>query len=370
MPAVSKQVIVRAKAGRSLKRLAAQRQLAILGSFVTDAEHLLVETGDVAAFSLAIAREADVDVVSPNYLFQLNDVQAPNDPRYGEQWALPKIGAPQAWAKTMGDPKLIVAVVDSGVDYHHPDLQGRVIKGINTTGEGAKHDPIDGQGHGTHVAGIIAAAANNGVGVAGLAPNVTILAEKVLNAQGNGTLFNIAAGIRHAVNHGAKIVNLSLGGPAAEDPITLGVGAWAAKKGVLLVAAAGNSAGAVGTPARFANFYMAVGATDSTDALASFSCFGSELSVVAPGTKILSTMPTYHVPLNDKGYPRHYAALNGTSMATPLVSALAALVWSANPGWTRQQVRTHLERTAVDLGAPGHDPRFGFGRIDAAAALR
>jgi thermitase len=382
-PAEPNQLIVRAKPGKSLKTVIQGRSLKVINSFTTDAEHILVETGDMAALAQTIAADPSVDITSPNYIYTLEIPRAegpqptatvtgkkPNDPMFDQQWHLAKVGALQAWEQTQGDPNLIIAVVDTGVDYDHPDLKGKVIKGLNHTKEGAKDDPKDGQGHGTHVAGIIAATANNGIGVAGIAPNVKILAEKVLSSNGSGNLFTIAAGVRHAVNAGAKIINESLGGPAAQDPISAGVGAWAVKRGVLLVAAAGNSNNAVGTPARYSDYYMAVAASDENDDKAKFSCFGPELSVSSPGTKILATTPTYKVPLNDHGYPQNYAALNGTSMATPLTAGIAALVWSAHPGWTWQQVRTHLEKTAVDLGKPGKDDLFGFGRVNAAAAVR
>jgi thermitase len=376
------QLIVRAKAGKTLRNFVSTRGLKVINSFTTDVEHVLVETSDPAGLAKTAAADPNVDVTSPNTIVTLDIPRAsgvqpkatftgkqPNDPMFDQQWHLAKVGAIQAWEKTQGDSNLIVAVVDTGVDYDHPDLKGRVIKGANHTKEGPKDDPKDAQGHGTHVAGIIAATANNGIGVAGIAPNVKILAEKVLTSKGSGNLFSIAAGVRHAVNAGAKIVNESLGGPANQDPISSGVGAWAVKKGVLLVAAAGNSNNAVGTPARYSDYYMAVAASDDTDNKAKFSCFGPELSVSSPGTKILATTPTYKVPLNDMGYPMHYAALNGTSMATPLTAGIAALVWSANPSWTWQQVRTHIEKTAVDLGTPGKDDLFGFGRVSAAAAV-
>jgi thermitase len=383
-PAEPNQLIVRAKAGKSLKGFAQTRGLKVLNSFTTDVEHILVQTGDVDALATTALSDPNVDVTCPNYTFQLTIPDAtpgsqpkvaltgkhPNDPLFEQQWSMEKVHACEAWETTMGDPNLIVAVVDTGVDYNHPDLKGKIIKGLNNTGEGAKDDPIDGFGHGTHVAGIIGAIANNGVGVAGMAPNVRIIAEKVLSSKGGGNLFNIAAGVRHAVNAGAKIVNESLGGPAAQDPISAGVGAWATKKGVLLIAAAGNSNNAVGTPARYSDYYMAVAASDENDAKAPFSCFGPELSVASPGTKILNTTPTYKVPLNDHGYAQNYAALNGTSMATPLVAGLAALVWSAHPAWTWQQVRAQIEKTSVDLGKPGKDDLFGFGRVSAAAALK
>lgn len=300
---------------------------------------------------------------------------ATNDPMSTAQWHLDKIGAPAAWAHTTGTG-VVVAVLDTGVDYTHPDLAGQIINGPDyAVGD---NDPKDKFGHGTHVAGIIVAKANNGIGVAGVAPGAKVLNIEVLNASGGGSIFAIAKGIKYAADYGKKhgvhvVISMSLGGPAIPDPIDWLAGKYAKYKGALLVAAAGNSNGPVGTPARLSD-YLAVAATGPNDEKAPFSNFGDQVAVAAPGVDILSTMPTYHVPLNDfknkQGVPyaRNYAALSGTSMATPIVSGVAALAWSAHPDWTADEVRQRLETTAHDLGAPGRDPIFGFGRIDAASA--
>jgi len=332
-------------------------------------------------------QDAGVEFSEPNYWFSLTQqlgpapvaqqvpaavhrVDAPNDELFPKQWHLQRVHALEAWNQTMGNKDLIVAVVDTSVDYDHPDLAGSVIKGKDFTGEDPTgKDPRDSFGHGTHVAGIIAAHANNQIGVAGVAPNVKIMAVKVLSAKGGGSLFAIAGGIKYAVDNGAKIVNLSLGGPAVTDLISTAIGYYATKKGALLMAAAGNSANEVGTPARIDDYYMAVSASDDQDKLAKFSCFGKEISVSSPGTVIWATTPTYHVPLNDYGYAMNYAPLQGTSMATPLAAGVAALVWSKHPEWTAKQVRAQMEKSAVDLGTPGKDNSFGYGRIDALAAL-
>lgn len=364
------QLVVKSRAGRDLRPLLA-RFGQVEGMFTADSNYYLLQLPNdrATATSLrALSAHRDVEVATPNLRFQIN-VQ-PNDPLYAQQWWLDRVHAEEAWESGMGRHDLIVSVVDTGIDYNHPDLAGKVIKGKDFTKESDGTDPIDGFGHGTHVAGIIGAAANNGEGVAGMAPGVKLLAEKVLAANGAGNLFAIAGGITDSVKRGAKIINLSLGGPAVQDPISSGVGHWAWKKGVLLVAAAGNSNTKVGTPARYYDYYMAVGASDHNDNKAKFSNFGPELSVAAPGTNILATTPTYDCPLNKLGYAKNYAALQGTSMATPVVAGIAALVWSKHPDWTADQVRAHIEKTADDVGARGKDDLFGFGVVNAARAVK
>ncbi|HEY9766066.1 MAG TPA: S8 family serine peptidase, partial [Chroococcales cyanobacterium] len=126
---------------------------------------------------------------------------------------------------------------------------------------------------------------------------------------------------------------------------------------------------AVGTPARI-KYFMAVSATDNRDQKAGFSCYGAELSVAAPGVDIMSTTPTYKVPLNDYGYAQNYASLQGTSMATPVVSGIAALVWARHPDWKAEQVRAQIEKSSRDIGNPGRDEYFGFGRVDALSAVQ
>lgn len=347
--------------------------------FDIDTRIMLIESSSRSAEDLVqtLKQDPTVEISQPNFWFSLTQnlrqaprVAAPNDELFAKEWHMERVQALEAWNQTMGNKDFLVSVVDTGVDYNHPDLKANVIKGADYTGEDPTgKDPIDSFGHGTHVAGIIAAQANNQIGVAGVAPNVKILAVKVLSAKGGGSLFAIAKGIKYSVDQGAKIVNLSLGGPAVTDLISTSIGFWASRKGALLMAAAGNSANEVGTPARIDDYYMAVGATDEGDKLAKFSCFGKELSVTSPGTVIWATTPTYKVPLNDYGYAMNYAPLQGTSMATPLAAGIAALVWSKHPEWTAKQVRAQLEKTSVDLGAPGKDNTFGHGRVNALAAL-
>ncbi|MBM3273794.1 MAG: S8 family serine peptidase [Candidatus Sericytochromatia bacterium] len=331
----------------------------------------------------AIAADPAVAGVSPNRFVKISvAAKGPTtvgfalpdseDPHYKKQWYLPRIAADRAWARTRG-AGVVAAVVDTGVDYNHPDLKSSVV-GPGYSFVTQKPDAIDVFGHGTHVAGIIAAAANNAEGVAGVAPEAKILPIGVLGANGGGNLFAIAAGIKYAADYGTDhkshvVINLSLGGPAALDPISLAAGAYATGKGALLVAAAGNSNGAVGTPARISQYYMAVSAIDANDRKASFSNFGPEVSVGAPGVDIFNTTPTYRVPLNDHGYAQNYAALKGTSMAAPVVAGVCALTWATHPDWTWKQVREQVEKTAMDLGQAGKDDQFGYGLVQAEAAV-
>jgi thermitase len=207
-----------------------------------------------------------------------------------------------------------------------------------------------------------------------VAPDAKLLPVQVLSAAGSGNLYDIAKGIKYAADYGVQnkvhvIVNLSLGGGAMVDPISYTTGWYATGKGALLVAAAGNSNTAVGTPARWDKYYMAISAINEQDEKASFSNFGPEISVGAPGTNIVNTTPSYEVPLNKFGYPKWYAPLQGTSMACPVVAGTAALVWSIHPEWNWKQVRLHVEKTAKDLGKSGKDDQFGHGIVQAAAAV-
>lgn len=293
-----------------------------------------------------------------------------NDARSKEQWYLPFLHVEDAWKASTG-ANVVVAVLDTGIDNSHPDLAGQIIPGPDFA-EGK--DSKDVFGHGTHVAGIVAAKSNNGTGVAGIAPGSKVLSIKVLDKTGGGSIFAIAKGIKYAADYGVKnkchvVINMSLGGQSTFDPLNMLAGWYAARRGALLVAASGNNNAAVNSPARI-KYFMAVGASDAKDQKAGFSCYGKELSLAAPGVNMMSTTPTYKVPLNDYGYSQEYAALQGTSMATPVVSGIAALVWSRHPDWKAEQVREKLEKSVKDLGAPGRDEYFGFGRIDALAAVQ
>jgi len=230
-------------------------------------------------------------------------------------------------------------------------------------------------GHGTHVSGIIGAAASNAQGIAGVSFGAKIMPVKVLDANGMGTVAGLAAGIRYAADNGAKVVNMSLGfedySQTLQDAIDYAYG-----KGVVVVAAAGNDGGynAPTTPSPLSypaadNHVIGVGSTDPEDLVSYFSSHNSSVDISAPGEYIYSTLPTYHVPLNDYDYLMNYDYLDGTSMASPHVAGVAALMLSANPALTPAQVETYLRRGAEDKGAPGRDDFYGAGRLNAAAAV-
>jgi type VII secretion-associated serine protease mycosin len=289
---------------------------------------------------------------------------APNDPDYPQQWGLNKVQAPAAWDTSTGEKATVtVAVVDTGVDLGHPDLQPHLVPGADFINKDEKGR--DGNGHGTHVAGIIGAVANNGQGVAGMNWGVRVMPVRVMAADGSGADVDIAEGIRWAADHGARVMNMSLGGYQDGDSIREAV-SYAIGKGCLVVAAMGNDAS--GDPAYPAANpgVLAVGATSPKDERASFSNSGNWMSVSAPGVGIFSTLPTYETKIPHK---KPYGSLSGTSMAAPLVAGLASLVWSKHPDWSAQQVRQRLEQTADDLGAKGKDETFGYGRINALKAL-
>ncbi len=277
----------------------------------------------------------------------------PNDPHYGEQWHLPSVSAPQAWDITTGSSGVTIAVVDTGVDYTHPDLKGKCLPGYNFVDRSS--DPMDDHGHGTHVAGIAAAVGNNSTGVAGVDWKARILPVKVLDAQGSGYDSDVAAGIRYAADHGAKVINLSLGSPDYSYTLEEAVN-YAYNQGAVVVAASGNSGSSVNYPAA-CDRAIAVGALDSGDKLAYFSCQGPEIDLVAPGVSILSTLPG------------SYGKMSGTSMASPVVAGCASLVLAANPGYSPAQVKKALEAGATDLGPTGFDNGYGNGKVNAYAAL-
>ncbi len=283
----------------------------------------------------------------------------PNDQYWGYQWNMNLIKAPQAWDITTGTSGITVAIIDTGVDLDHPEFSGRIVQGWDFVNNDAY--PDDDHWHGTHVAGIAGAQGNNSQGVAGVAWNVKIMPLKVLDSSGNGSDVNVAAAIVWAADRGVKVLNMSLGGDESSKVLADAVD-YAYRKGCLMVAAAGNSAtNQVFYPAAYTQV-IAVSAVNYYSGTAWYSNYGPEIEVAAPGGDgsylILSTIPGWY----------GYAA--GTSMATPHVAGLAALLWSANPNLTAAQVRYCITSTAVDLGSPGRDWYYGYGVIDAAEALK
>lgn len=301
-----------------------------------------------------------------------------NDPQGADQWHAPKIHVEQAWQVSRGEG-VVVAVVDTGVDPGHPDLKPQLVPGYNTL-EG-NDNPKDDNGHGTHVAGIVAAVAGNGLGVAGVAPGAKIMPIRALGDMG-GTAQSVSAGIQWAADHGARVINLSLGAPQPSRAIGSAV-KYAIGKGCAVVAAMGNS-GDQGNPKMWPAAYpgvIAVGALDPQDQANPWSDWGEWEAVSAPGYGIWSTFPTYETSLyklakqNPGALPPEnviklgYSAISGTSQAAPIVSGVAALL-AARGDMTPGQIRDRLMSTARDLGNPGFDPHYGAGMVDAAAAVR
>jgi len=302
--------------------------------------------------------------IEPNRKFQA--LLVPNDQYWSLQWGPQKIQADLAWDTTIGASSVLVAVIDTGIDYSHPDLAGNYVTlGYNWVN--GTSDPRDDNGHGTHCAGIIAAELNNAIGIAGLA-QVKIMAEKAIGADGSGYEDDLAKAIIHAVDQGAKILSNSWGAPSDSMLIHEAI-QYAYNNGVLVIAAAGNSAtNTKFYPAAY-DEVVAVTATDQADAPASFTSYGNWVELAAPGVGIYSTTPTYHVTLNDQGVAMNYDYLSGTSMACPHVAGVAALVWSEFSNMSRDVLRLRLRDTADDLGTPGFDIYYGYGRVNARRAL-
>jgi type VII secretion-associated serine protease mycosin len=350
-------VLVRFERGAS----AAAKARALKGSGATLAEAVAgtgfvrARTAGGAAGALRrLMRDPSVDTVSLDYRREL--AAAPNDPIYtgGDQPYLGTVRLPQAWDLVKDAHTQVIAVVDTGVDTAHPDLVGRTVPGYNVITPGAA--PTDQIGHGTMVAGVAAANTNNGVGVAGTAWNGRIMPVKVFRPDRTALDSDVAEGIAWAVDHGAKIVNLSLGGPV-DDPVLRQAVQYATSKGALVVVAAGNGGdSAPQYPAAYPEV-VAVGATDSSGALTDFSSWGDWLDVAAPGFGIVSTFPTA------SGYA--YAIASGTSFSAPIVSGVAALVRAKYPTLTPAQVISRLRATTRDAGPRGIDPYYGHGVLDA-----
>jgi subtilisin family serine protease len=270
------------------------------------------------------------------------------------------VNAPGAWDKTVGTMNRIVCIIDSGVDYRHPDLAAHMwsaadgTHGWNYIKDNA--DPMDDAGHGTHVAGIAAAIGGNDEGIVGVAQE-KILAVKVLDKNGNGRESDAAFALQFCADKGANVASLSLGTDKDKAVFRDGVG-YALKKGLLITAAAGNEGcSCVRYPAAYAGV-LAVASFGESRAHSAFSNTGSWIDISAPGEDITSTY-----------LGGDYRVGTGTSQATPFVAGVAALAWGAKPTLTASQVASILTSTALDLGASGKDSSFGYGAVDAHKAV-
>lgn len=315
-----------------------------------------------AAYARDLAADLPTAIAEPlGYVYAS---AIPTDPNYPQQWGLPAVGAPAAWDRTWGGAGVVVAVIDSGIDLSHPDLVGRIVAGgWDYVDDDAV--PQDDLGHGTHVAGIVAATANNGVLGSGTAPGCGILPLRVLNSSGSGNTFDLGEAIYDATDAGVDVINMSLGSREYDEYLSDAV-AYAVAHDVVVVAAAGNCVPTrlsdVEYPAREPGV-IAVGSIQNTTpyTIASSSQDGPGLDVVAPGSNIFSTYPP--------ALGSSWAYMSGTSMATPFVSGVAALMRTVEPAATYTQITTALQATATDLGAAGRDNTFGYGLIQADDAI-
>ena len=278
-------------------------------------------------------------------------------------WGLKLLNIPPLWLETKGE-EIKVAVLDTGIALEHPDLKPALLEARDFTRSPSGANDV--QGHGTHVAGIVAAR-RNAHGIVGVAPMTKIISAKVLNDEGSGTSEEIVAGIRWATEAGADVLSLSLGSPAPDPDIHLAL-VSAINKGKFVITAAGNEGpdlDTVGYPAGYPEM-VAVGSIDRRQRLSRFSSRGRQVDVVAPGDEITSCYP-----------PRGFATLSGTSMATPFVSGVVALMLSKHrklggktPVRNQRDLIEHLCKTSIDAGPAGIDPLYGCGILDPGKLIR
>jgi subtilisin family serine protease len=322
--------------------------------------------GGSDTYRVRIARYADAPTlitqlnITPGVIFAERNrlrrqLRTPNDELLGEQWALPAIRAFEAWDITTGGP-VSIAVLDTGVSPTHLDIKEKLLPGYDFYNRDG--DPRDDDGHGTYTAGLAAAAGDNGIGIAGVCWGCTIMPVKVLDRRGRGDDATIAAGIRWAADQGARVISMSLGGPEDTQVIREAID-YAVGRGALIVAASGNGQ-ADGNlpiyPAAYPNV-LAVSAIGQDDQVTAFSTIGDFVDIAAPGARIFST-------LWSRTQGDLYGAANGTSAASPHVAGAAGLVLTLRPELTPDQVADVIRLGADDLGAPGRDAEYGYGKLN------
>lgn len=328
---------------------------------------------DVLKIVQDLSTDPAVEYAEPDYLAY--SITTPNDPEYSNQWGLTKINAPAAWDTTTGSSDVAIAVVDAGIDVTHPDLSGQLwqnpgeiagngidddnngyiddIHGWNLVNNNA--DLSDNTGHGTQVAGIIAATTNNGIGIAGVCWQCRLMVVKVVSSGGVANYSDIAAGVAYAAQKGAKVINLSLGG--SSDSVTLKAAIASASSTAVIVGGAGNdNSSAAFYPAAYDDYVLAVAGTTQTDTKVGTSNYGTWVDVSAPGEAIRTTFSG-----------GTYADSSGTSMAAPFVAGLAGLIRSQNPTWSANLTRAQIINTTdnIDGVNPGYEGKLGSGRINA-----
>ena len=295
-----------------------------------------IATESVHEAAQRLMQMEEVELAEPNYKRYLLET-VPNDPNFFLQWGHQNIQSTMGWNVTTGHPSVIVAVADTGIDYTHEDIRDNMWSGLGRNFIDQSNDPMDTNGHGTHVAGIIGAVGNNARGIAGVNWRVSLMALKFIGPEG-GTVADEIQAIEYAMQRGVRVFNMSFG---SYQPSVIEKEAMAAARNILFVAAAGNEITNNDHSPLFPASYdlpniISVAASNSGDNLASFSNFGpGTVHVAAPGTGILSTLPE-----------NRYSQLSGTSMSTAFVSGLAALILARNPGYSPDQLKDRILRTA------------------------
>jgi len=322
-----------------------------------------------------------VEYAKPDYIARI--AVTPNDLFFSDQYALSNTGqilipgspggtpnadisAATAWEETKGDEDILIAVIDTGVDLIHPDLVNKIASSGKDFVNG-DDDATDDHWHGTAVAGIAAAESNNGIGIAGVAWNCMILPVKVMDENGDGFYADVIEGIIWAVDNGAHVINLSVGG-SIDDPDLEAAVEYAYQNGAVVVASSGNDGSSVAYPAAYDSWVLAVASTDMDDMRPPESNFGPEVDVAAPGESILTTAPIWYTPPNFLPYLWAW----GTSFAAPHVSGMAALIMSIKPWMEVSDLMKVIRYTADDVNAdeyPGQDDYIGYGRINLDTAL-
>lgn len=356
-PFVADELLVQTRAGVGKEKF--EEDIAGLGAATAEeitqirVKRIKVPAQALEKVMAALSKNPRVKFVEKNYLVQAS--ATPNDTSYPSQWHLPKISAPAAWDTTIGSTGVSIAIADSGVDPTHPDLAGKLQPGYNFVLSST--DTHDFYGHGTKVAGSAAAMSNNTTGVAGVAWSNPIVPLVITDSTGYATYSAMARAMTYAADKGIRIINLSFAGSSSSSTLQNAVDyAW--NKGTIVFASAGNYGTSTLQYPAACNHVVAVAATTSTDAFASFSSYGTWITVSAPGSSILTTS-------NGGGY----ASVSGTSFASPITAGLGALILSANPSLTAQQVVDIIKQNGDDLGTAGFDQYFGYGRINAAKSI-
>jgi serine protease len=370
-------IIVKMKDGAFTRSAQASRAaLAIEDRPALDAQVWHVPPGQEKDAAAQLASDPNVEYAEPDRIAKLYAI--PNDVYYAAyQWNMPKVGAPQAWDVTTGSASVMVAVIDSGFDLTHPDRPANLLVGCDYVrwraagfGGACPYVSDDSNGHGTHVAGIVGARQNNALGLTGVAPGVTVLAIRTANASGESYVSDVSSAIREATDAGAKVINLSLGGPSSTSSQRNAI-SYAISRGVVVVAAMGNEyedGNYTSYPAAYSGV-VAVGAATHDDQHAPYSSTGGHISLVAPGGSGSGSSPLSWIASLYPLARGEYRLVVGTSQAAPHVAGAAGLLFSVNPALTGTDVAGLLRSTARPLGAVPNNT-FGHGYLDVNAAVR